>query len=45
MAILSISREYRSGGREIGRAVAREMQYEFIDKERILLGLKASGEK
>ena len=45
MAILSISREYRSGGREIGRAVARELQYEFVDKERILLDLKASGEK
>ena len=35
MAILSISREYRSGGREIGRAVARELQYEFVDKDRI----------
>jgi cytidylate kinase len=45
MAILSISREYRSGGREIGRAVAQEMQYEFVDKDRILLDLKASGEK
>jgi len=45
MAILSISREYRSGGREIGRAVAREMHYEFVDKDRILLDLKASGEK
>jgi cytidylate kinase len=45
MAILSISREYRSGGREIGRAVAREMQYDFVDKDRILQDLKASGEK
>ena len=45
MAILSISREYRSGGREIGRAVARELLYEFVDKDRILLDLKASGEK
>jgi cytidylate kinase len=45
MAILSISREYRSGGPEIGRAVAREMQYEFVDKYRISLDLKPSGEK
>ena len=45
MAILSISREYRSGGRVIGQAVAQKMGYDFVDKDHILNDLKTVGEK
>jgi cytidylate kinase len=45
MAILSISREYRSGGRIIGQAVAKKMGYAFVDKNRIHDDLKTVGEK
>jgi cytidylate kinase len=44
MAILTISREYGSGGREIGQTVARELQYEYVDKKRILDDLRAIGQ-
>jgi cytidylate kinase len=43
MAILTISREFGSGGREIGQAVARELQYEYVDKAKILNDLRAIG--
>lgn len=45
MAILSISREYRSGGRIIGQAVAQKMGYAFVDKNRIHDDLKTIGDK
>ena len=45
MAILTISREYRSGGQEIGTAVAERMRYEYVGKERILADLKAQGDR
>jgi cytidylate kinase len=45
MAILSISREYKSGGRGIGQAVAQQMGYDFVDKERIHNDLRKTGEK
>lgn len=45
MAILSISRQYQSGGREIGQMVAEQMGYELVDKERILTELTAAGKK
>lgn len=35
MAILTISREFGSGGREIGHAVAERMRYAYINKETI----------
>jgi len=35
MAILTISREYGSGGREIGRRVAERLGYRYVDKERL----------
>ena len=44
MAILTISREYRSGGQEIGTAVAERMRYDYVGKERILADLRARGE-
>lgn len=43
MAILTISREFGSGGREIGQAVAALMNYEYVDKQRLLDDLKGSG--
>jgi cytidylate kinase len=45
MAILSISREFRSGGEEIGQIVAGEMNYEYVDKDRILKDIAATGQK
>ncbi len=45
MAILTISREFRSGGQEIGTAVAERLRYEYVGKERILSDLKGQGER
>lgn len=45
MAILTISREYQSGGEEIGKAVAKKLDYVFVDKEQILNDLKETGGK
>jgi cytidylate kinase len=45
MAILTISREYGSGGREIGRAVSRELGYSYIDRTKILEDIRQAGEK
>lgn len=45
MAVLTISREFGSGGREIGRAVAESLGYELVDKERILDDVRAMGHK
>ncbi len=40
MAILTVSREYGSGGREIGQAVAKLLNYEYINKEKILADIR-----
>jgi cytidylate kinase len=45
MAILTVSREFGSGGREIGRSVADALAYEYIDRESILEDIRAAGEK
>jgi cytidylate kinase len=45
MAILTISREFRSGGQEIGTAVAERMRYDYVGKERILSDLRGQGER
>ncbi len=45
MAILTISREYGSGGREIGRRVADRFGYQYIDKERLFLDLDRVGKR
>lgn len=42
MAILTISREYGSGGREIGRAVAEHLGYAYEDRASLLAALRAS---
>lgn len=41
--IITISREYGSGGRLIGKLVAEELGYEFYDKEIIDLAAQESG--
>ncbi|MBP8626495.1 MAG: cytidylate kinase-like family protein [Syntrophorhabdaceae bacterium] len=43
MAILTIAREYGSGGKEIGRAVADVMNYRYVDRRQILDDMKAVG--
>jgi len=45
MAILTVSREYGSGGREIGQAVAKILHYDYIDKEQLLGDMRSSGKK
>jgi len=43
MSILTISREYGSGGREIGQAVTKALQYEYVDKDKMLADIRATG--
>jgi len=45
MAILTISRKYGSGGREIGRAVADQLNYEYVDRKKILDDMKGAGKQ
>jgi cytidylate kinase len=45
MAVLTVSREFGSGGREIGQAVARSLGYDYVDKGRILNDIRAVGKK
>lgn len=44
-AVLTISREYGSGGREIGKEVARRLGCEYIDEDRFLADIRADGPK
>jgi cytidylate kinase len=45
MAIVTIARLGGSGGEEIGKAVAEELGYEYIGKNRILKGVEVHGDK
>lgn len=45
MAILTISRAYGSGGRTVGRGVAKLVGYDYVDREKIFENLRAVGEK
>src|SRR5574341_2270600 len=45
MTILTISREFGSGGREIGHAAAKLMGYAYINKEDILSDIRKDGTK
>jgi hypothetical protein len=45
MAVLTLSRDMGSGGREIGLLVANSLGYGFWDKERILARVKEAGHK
>ena len=42
-AILTISREFGSGGKEIGQAIARELGYEYVDRESLLADIRKDG--
>ncbi|MBQ2698097.1 MAG: cytidylate kinase family protein, partial [Clostridia bacterium] len=41
--VITIGRQYGSGGREIGEAVARRLGLSFYDKELITASVKESG--
>jgi cytidylate kinase len=45
MAVLTISRDLGSGGREVGQRLSSSMGYRFVDRESILERLKAAGHK
>lgn len=45
MAILTISREYGSGGAEVGRMVSERLGYRYVDKERLFADLEKAGER
>jgi len=45
MAILTIARKYGSGGREIGQALAKELDYEYVDRKKILDDMKEAGKQ
>ena len=45
MAILTVSREFGCGGTEIGKTVAAEMGYEYVDRAKILDDLRRDGRK
>jgi cytidylate kinase len=45
MAILTIARKYGSGGREIGQSVAEQLNYEYVDRKKILDDMKQEGKK
>lgn len=44
MAILTLSRQYGSGGREIGRAVSEIMNYEYVDRQTIIDDMRREGD-
>ena len=44
-AVLTISREFGSGGREIGRAVAQQLGYVYVDRETLLADIRRDGPK
>jgi len=45
MAVLTISREFRSGGQEVGAAVAERLAYQYVGKERILEEMGKVGDR
>ena len=45
MAILTISRKYGSGARDIGHAVADLLHYEYVDRKRILDDIGKAGQQ
>lgn len=45
MAVLTISRRYGSGGREIGHAVATLLNYEYVDRKRIIEDIEKAGKQ
>jgi len=45
VAILTVARKFGSGGREIGRAVAEQMNYQYVDRKGILDDMREAGQQ
>jgi cytidylate kinase len=45
MAILTLARQHGSSSREFGKEIARELGYEFIDRERLLQDIRPKGKE
>ncbi len=45
MAIVTISREYGSGGKDIGKGIAQQSGYVFVDREQIFKDLEKDGKQ
>lgn len=45
MAILTVARKYGSNGREIGREIAQQLSYEYVDRGRILEDMRTEGKQ
>jgi cytidylate kinase len=45
VAVLTISREFGSGGREIGQKIASLLGYDYVDKDSLLEEIRAVGHK
>jgi len=45
MAILTLARKYGSGGREIGQAIAEQLNYDYVDRGRILDDMRTEGKQ
>jgi len=45
MAILTIARKYGSNGREVGREIAQQLSYEYVDRGRILEDMRTEGKQ
>jgi len=45
MAVLTISREFESGGYEIGSALSEQMHYQYVGKKSFLEDMKKAGER
>ena len=43
MAILTISRQLESGGKDLGRAVAKLLGYEYINRKKIFDDMGTAG--
>ena len=44
MAILTIARQHGSSSREFGQEIAREVGYEYVDRERLVKDIRAKGQ-
>jgi cytidylate kinase len=45
MAIITISREFGSSGKEIGQSLAESLGYEYVDRRKIIKDMKALGKQ
>ncbi len=45
MPVLTIARKYASGGREVGRAICEQLNYEYVDRKKILDDMRTTGKQ